>query len=140
MKDQLATSSFDLAKTNAQDRVHKLSNMVTAQQQRKGVLRDLIAQEKNLAKARYLHGNETGALLAMKKVHRMEQEKTRVGDALMTAEEALANMEEALHQACTPFHADLDKTNIFHEIERILAREGSVVVDKKDLRRKVMEL
>ena len=140
MKDQLATSSFDLAKTNAQDRVHKLSNMVTAQQQRKGVLRDLIAQEKNLAKARYLHGNETGALLAMKKVHRMEQEKTRVGDALMTAEEALANMEEALHQACTPFHADLDKTSIFHEIERILAREGSVVVDKKDLRRKVMEL
>ena len=107
-------------------------------------LRRIMEQEKQLAKARYLHGNETGAVLAMKKINRLQQERTRVTVASEVASDALVDIKQALAAAAETASATVeiseDSAYVLQEVHEVLAGTSTVVNNRNELLRQVREL
>ena len=143
-----------LTEFEAHKLVQQIDGTLRTQRNREEELNDHIEEETTLAKARYLHGNETGAVLAMKKVNKLSQERVRVTIARDVASEALADIQAAMKRAKTnairrkgieeaysyEINIGEDNARILLEIQDILDGSLEVITDKKQLLQQVKEL
>lgn len=81
--------------------LEEVQSVVYEQQNRIGALNQSIYKQKGIAKGRYIHGNITGACLAMKKVKRIERERNLTLSAMDLAMEAAVEIKVAMHKAAT---------------------------------------
>lgn len=79
--------------------LEQVQSAVYQHQNRIGVLNKIIPQQVSIAKGRYLHGNSTGACLAMKKAKKMERERNLTIQAMNLAMDAVVEIQVAMHQA-----------------------------------------
>lgn len=79
--------------------LEQVQSAVYQHQNRIGVLNKTIPQQVSIAKGRYLHGNSTGACLAMKKAKKMERERNLTIQAMNMAMDAVVEIQVAMHQA-----------------------------------------
>lgn len=85
----------------AQDLLDKIQNVVKEQQNQEANLNQLLEEQKELCKARYVNQNETGAILSMKRIHKLRTERERATQALDVALEAACDIETAIVNART---------------------------------------
>ena len=131
---------------HAQEIIQRLEQIKDKQDKRDEELRRIIEQEKQLAKARYLHGNETGAILAMKKINRLQQERTRVTVASDVASDSLVELKRAMAAAAETANPNAtveiseDSAYVLQEVHEVLAGTCTVVNNRNELLRQVREL
>ena len=130
----------------AQELIDKLKGICEQHNKRNEQLKELIEQEKELAKARYLHGNETGAILAMKKIRRLQQERTRGTVASEVASDALTDVERAIEtvanssQPPQTVYIGEDNAYVLQDIQEALDGRSTTMDDNKELLRQVQLL
>ena len=143
-----------LPRSEARELVRKIRGTIEVQKNREEELNEHLEEEKELAKARYLHGNETGAILAMKKVNKLSQERVRVTVARDVASDALADIQAAMNIAKTKairekgidkaksYNVDIgeDIARVLLEIQEILEGSPKVITDKSKLLQQVKAL
>ena len=103
-----------LSARQANQFLEQVQSAIYEYQNRIGVLNQSIRQQTGIAKGRYVHGNGTGACLAMKKAKKLERERNLTIQAMDLALDAAVEIQMALHRAasraatddCT-FHVDI---------------------------------
>ena len=148
------TSSSVLPHLKADHFLKKLQHTIQEMSKREEKLNQMILDQKRLAKARYINDNETGALLSIKKVLKLQHERTRIAvamdkgyDAMMDIEEAISReksltmLERGTKNKGKPlwFKVDLgEHASIMEEIQSILCEEP--VFDDVELRQALQNL
>ena len=115
--------------------VDKAQQFVDDQNRYKNELDKCIKRFQRVARARLKSGNETGAILAAKKVKKIENEQGRVAKAVLRVTNALTELEEEMRRA-----NDARKTvcfgenlNVLEEAEAILSKRPENKWDKEKL-------
>ena len=142
LPEQMLPNKMTMEKVH--ELLDRLQQISETQDKRDQELQQLILQEEELAKARYLHGNETGAILAMKKIHRLQQERTRVTVASDVASDAFMDIKRALTDAeadaASTVEIGEDNAYVLHEVQEVLAGRATVENDRQELLRQVRQL
>lgn len=143
-----------LTQYKALELIQKIRGIIEVQKKRDREINEQLEEEKELAKARFQHGNETGAVLAMKKVNRLSHEGDRVKVARDVATDALVDIQAATRRAkvkafrdigpdtAEPYKVDIGEENarVLLEIQEILDGTPEVVADKNKLVQQLKEL
>ena len=124
--------------------VRKLQGICDEQDKRDRELKHLVEQDREVAKARYRHGNETGAALAMKKILRWQQERTRVTVASDIASDALIDIQRAVQAAKQSYQSTVDighdNAYVLQEVQEVLSGCPPIINDREELLRQVRSL
>ena len=123
-----------LPEQKAKEILVRIQRIFDEQKEREETLNKCIETHKELAKARYHNYNETGAILSVRKIKRLEAERSRVVQAMDVALDASMEIEGAISRAKTKAIAERDSTKslwflveigeqaqvVFKEVDRIL--------------------
>lgn len=137
-----SVSPVKLPKKQAKDFVKQIRQTIAAQNERAQVLDAWIEESKNLACMRLLNKNESGAIMAMKKVHKFTNERMRVTVALDLAEDAAVEVEAALEKAKGKT-VDIGEENasVLQEVHQVLCELDRAPPDMNDkLLQQIQEL
>lgn len=133
------------------DAIHKT---IDEQKKREDTLNSLIHEQKNLAKARYVNENETGAFLSMKKVKKLQGERNRVSIAMDVALDAVVEIEAEMNRAKSLTILERGANNkslwfkvevgeyakVLKDVQTILQEEAGPLPDKESLLKEVAAL
>ena len=103
--------------SKAREILADLQDVLQAQQARDDRITELLQDARQMAVARYLHETQVGALLAMKKVYRLTQERNRVAMATQMATTAIADLQNRLKKQHSHAIASSSSSDANHDEE-----------------------